>query len=121
MLCFVVRRAISLAAAGSQHHGQLLLFSIQRDSGWFQHHGQLPTLYYYGSWSELILAGSLESLPAHPCPLRSTRLILCYLKLHTPSIQKAKKKHPDKKQNDNTVSQRLPLYSKLVNLKQEDN
>lgn len=84
MLTFVVRRAIRLAASVSRHHGQFLLFPVHRDSSWFQHHGQLPTLYSFGSWSEMILAWkSGASLLTNPCPLHRRRLILSYFKLCT--------------------------------------
>lgn len=90
MLSSVVRRAISLAASVPQHHGQLLLFSIQRDSGWFQHHGQLPTLYYSGSWSELILAWSLECLFSLTSALFTAPVLFWAVSSSVPHIQKAK-------------------------------
>lgn len=98
MLCSVVKSAISPAASVPLwcHHGQLLLFSIQKDSSWFQHHGQLPTLYYSGSWSELILAWkSGVSLLTNPCPLHRTHIISELFQALYPPFKRPKKRlHP---------------------------
>lgn len=81
MLSCVLTCAICPGASVSQHHGQLLLFAIRRDSGWFQKHGHLPALYYSGSWSGTIPAcKSGVSLLTNPCPLHHTALILSYLR-----------------------------------------
>lgn len=116
MLSSVVRCAISPAASVSQHHGQLLLFSIQRDSGWFQHYGQLPTLYYSGSWSELILAWkSGVSLLTNPCPLHRTCLILSYFKLCALYSKGYRRGFTqDKKQNSNTFSEWVLMYIRIA-------
>lgn len=57
MLSLAARRrhspgGIIISAPGPE----LLSFGVQRDRGWFQHHGQQPALYYHGSWAEIIAA-----------------------------------------------------------------